>query len=69
MSDTAIDVKKTPVGRETTADEWQSFLSKLDRLFDGFDAGFRLPRPAASSILSPSRVQRPRSVPVSRRST
>jgi HSP20 family protein len=43
MPDTAIDVKKAPARRETAPDVWRSFRSELDRLFDRFDAGFRLP--------------------------
>ena len=43
MPETAIDIKKTPAPRESRPDVWQSFRSELDRLFDRFDAGFRVP--------------------------
>lgn len=44
MPDTSIDVKKTtPARRETAPDAWRSFRSELDRLFERFDTGFRLP--------------------------
>jgi HSP20 family protein len=43
MPDQAIDVKKAPARREAVPDVWRSFRSELDRLFDRFDGGFRLP--------------------------
>jgi HSP20 family protein len=43
MPETAIDVKKTPARRESAPDVWRSFRSEIDRLFDRFDGGFRLP--------------------------
>ena len=43
MPDKAIDIKKTPTTREATPDVWRSFRTEMDRLFDRFDSGFRLP--------------------------
>jgi HSP20 family protein len=43
MPDTAIDIKRTPVPREAVPDVWRSFRNEIDRLFDRFDGGFRLP--------------------------
>jgi HSP20 family protein len=44
MPDQTIDVKKATAGRrEAVPDVWRSFRSELDRLFDRFDGGFRLP--------------------------
>jgi len=43
MPDTAIVIKKTPAPRESVPDVWRSFRNEIDRLFDRFDGGFRLP--------------------------
>lgn len=44
MPDQTIDVKKATAGRrEAVPDVWRSFRSELERLFDRFDGGFRLP--------------------------
>jgi len=43
MRDTAIEVKKAMPPREAVPDVWRSFRNELDRLFDRFDGGFRLP--------------------------
>ncbi len=43
MPDTVIDIKKTPAHRESLPDVWRSFRNEIERLFDRFDGGFRLP--------------------------
>lgn len=43
MPDSVIDIKKSPATRESVPDVWRSFRSELDRLFDRFDVGFRMP--------------------------
>jgi HSP20 family protein len=43
MSNFPIDVKKTSGVREGRPDVWQSFRNEMDRLFDRFDFGMRLP--------------------------
>jgi HSP20 family protein len=43
MRDTAIEIKKAMPPREAVPDVWRSFRNELDRLFDRFDGGFRLP--------------------------
>ncbi|MEC4593843.1 MULTISPECIES: Hsp20/alpha crystallin family protein [Nitrospirillum] len=43
MPDTEIDVKTVPAVREPATDLWHSFRSEVDRLFERFDGGFKLP--------------------------
>ena len=43
MTNSVVDIKKTPAPRESVPDFWRSFRGEMDRLFDRFDSGFRLP--------------------------
>jgi len=45
MPSTTIDIKKAPAPapREAAPDVWRSFRKEMDRLFDRFDTGFRMP--------------------------
>lgn len=43
MPNTPIDIKKTPAPREAVPDVWRSFRNEMERLFDRFDGGLRLP--------------------------
>jgi HSP20 family protein len=43
MAQTPVEVKKTTPAPAPAPDAWNSFRSEMDRLFDRFGAGFRLP--------------------------
>ncbi|WP_199902536.1 Hsp20/alpha crystallin family protein [Azospirillum sp. B4] len=54
MPDTEIDVKKVPAVREPVTDLWHSFRGEIDRLFERFDGGFKLPSVARIFDLTPT---------------
>lgn len=43
MPDTPIDIKRPPASPQAAPAVWQSLRGDIDRLFDRFDRGFRLP--------------------------
>jgi len=43
MPKSSVEIKKTPAPGPAAPDLWQSFRGEMDRLFDRFDGGFRLP--------------------------
>jgi len=45
MTGRKVDVRKVPALREAIPDAWQTFRTELDRLFDRFDTGLKMPMP------------------------